>query len=147
MERGERVQLPLLLAVVLLRLAQASMRSVIKKKNKRGFSRQGKESDKSEKMEENQQPSKVFTILKKEDLFKWVLPDDTAQYANSHFNQYIPERDLTESIFTENTVPSDIAKVKKTGRIYAPFSERKERIIGIYLRHNKFPTKKFRRKY
>ena len=123
------------------------MRSVIKKKNKRGFSRQGKESDKSEKMEENQQPSKVFTILKKEDLFKWVLPDDTAQYANSHFNQYIPERDLTESIFTENTVPFDIAKVKKTGRIYAPFSERKERIIGIYLRHNKFPTKKFRRKY
>ena len=60
-----------------------------------------------------QQPSKRFTIFNQDDQFKWVLPDDTAKYANSYFNQYVQERDLKESILTENPVPSNIAEVKK----------------------------------
>ena len=60
-----------------------------------------------------QQLSKRFTIFNQDDQFKWVLPDDTAKYANSYFNQYVQERDLKESILTENPVPSNIAEVKK----------------------------------
>ena len=36
-----------------------------------------------------------------------------AKYANSHFNQYVQERDLKESILTEDPVPSNIPEVKK----------------------------------
>ena len=36
-----------------------------------------------------------------------------AKSANSYFNQYVQERDLKESILTENPVPSYIAQVKK----------------------------------
>ena len=56
-------------------------------KKTRKFLRQGKESDKSERMVENQQPSKRSTILSQDDQFKWVLPNDMAKYANTHFNQ------------------------------------------------------------
>ena len=64
-----------------------------KKKRKRrkktpSFPTQGKGSDKSDKMEK---PSKRFTILNQDDQIKWVLPDDMAKYANSHFNQYVQE--------------------------------------------------------
>ena len=41
-------------------------------------------------MEENQQPSKRFTILNHDDQFKWFLPDDVAKYANS-FNPSRPD--------------------------------------------------------
>ena len=65
-------------------------------------------------MEENQQPSKKFTILNQDDQFKWVLPDDMAKCANSHFNQYIPEQeDLKQSLLTGNPVPLNIRKIKR----------------------------------
>ena len=56
------------------------------RKKTRNFPTQGEESDKSDKME-NQQPSKRFTILNLDDQFKWVLPDDMAKHENSHLNQ------------------------------------------------------------
>ena len=61
----------------------------------------------------NQQPSKRFTILNRDDKFKWVLPDDMAKYTNSHFNQYVQEQDLKESILIENPISSNITEVKK----------------------------------
>ena len=60
-----------------------------------------------------QQPPKRFTIFNQDDQFKGALPDDMAKYANSHFNQYVQERDLKESILTKNPVPSNITGVKK----------------------------------
>ena len=36
-----------------------------------------------------------------------------AKYVNSHFNQYVQERDLKASILTENPVHSNITEVKK----------------------------------
>ena len=48
-----------------------------------------------------------------------------AKYATSHFNQYVQERDLKESILTKNPVPSNITEVKKTGQINISSSERK----------------------
>ena len=55
-----------------------------RRKKKGSVPIQGTESDRSDKME-NQQSSKRFTISNQEDQFRWVLPDDMAKYANSHF--------------------------------------------------------------
>ena len=65
---------------------------------------------------ENQQPSKRFNILNQDNQFKWVLPDDVAKYVNFHFNKYVQERDLKESILTKNPVPSNNTEVKKLER-------------------------------
>ena len=77
-------------------------------------------------MEENQQLSKIFTILTWDEQFKWVLPEDMAIYAGSNFNQCAQERDLKESILTKNPIPSYITEVKKIGGIHVPSSERKQ---------------------
>ena len=81
----------------------------------RSFPMQDKDSDIPDKME-NQQPSKRFNILNQDNQFKWVLPDDVAKYANFHFNKYVQERDLKESILTKNPVPSNNTEVKKLER-------------------------------
>ena len=44
-----------------------------------------------------------------------------AKYPNSHFNQYVEERDLKESILTENAVPSNITEVKKLDEFMSNF--------------------------
>ena len=77
-------------------------------------------------MEERQELSKIFTILTWDEQFKWVLPENMAIYADSHFNQYIQEQDLKESILTKNSIPSYITDVKKIGEIHVPSSERKQ---------------------
>ena len=98
------------------------------------FPRQGKESDKSEKLEENQQPSKQFTILNQDNQFKWILSDDVLKYANSHFSQYIQERHLMESILNENSVPSNISEVKKLDEFMSRFLKTSKHWCVPYLR-------------
>ena len=111
------IHLPPLVAVVLLRLTQLATRCVSVKrkeiKGKRNFCRWGKESDKSEKMEENQRFSRRFKILNQGNQFTWDLSDDTTIYDNSHFNQYIQWQNLYESILTKNPILSKNGQVKK----------------------------------
>ena len=35
-----------------------------------------------------------------------------AEYANHHFNSYIPDKDIEEQLLTENPVPSNLQQVK-----------------------------------
>ena len=35
-----------------------------------------------------------------------------AEYANNHFNSYIPDKDIEEQLLTENPVPSNLQQVK-----------------------------------
>ena len=35
-----------------------------------------------------------------------------AEYANNHFNSYIPDKDTEEQLLTENPVPSNLQQVK-----------------------------------
>ena len=135
----ETKELPLLLVVVLLCLAQIATKGVrIKRKQPRkktrSFPTQGKEGGKSEKME-SQEPSKRFIILN-DDRFKWVLPHDLAKYANSHFNQYVKEQDLKESILTENLVSANITEVKKLDEFMSHLLKENNQTSVCPFRHN-----------
>ena len=44
--------------------------------------------------------------------FKWNLPSSMAEYANNHFNSYIPDKGIEEQLLTENPVPSNLQQVK-----------------------------------
>ena len=52
-----------------------------------------------------------MVILKGEE-FKWNFPSSMAEYADNHFNSYIPDKDIEEQLLTENPVPSNLQQVK-----------------------------------
>ena len=53
---------------------------------------------------------KRFKVILKGEEFKWNLPSSIAEYANNHFNSYIPDKDIEEQLLTENPVPSISSK-------------------------------------
>ena len=63
------------------------------------------ESEFSEKEDDEYADFKRFRAVPKHDEFKWDLPENLAKYTNDHFNKFIPEKDLQESILAENPVP------------------------------------------
>ena len=60
---------------------------------------------------ENEIPDKRFEIVPKGQEFKWNLLSRMADYANLHFKNYIPDKDINEKILTENPVPSNLQVV------------------------------------
>ena len=63
------------------------------------------ESEFSVEEEDEYADFKRFRAVPKHDEFKWDLPENLAKYTNDHFNKFIPEKDLQESILAENPVP------------------------------------------
>ena len=53
---------------------------------------------------------KRFKVILTGEKFKWNLPSSIAEYANNHFNSYIPDKDIEEQLLTENPVPSISSK-------------------------------------
>ena len=56
---------------------------------------------------------KRFTIISESDKNKWRLPKSMVNYANTHFEEYIPNKDLKESILSFLPVPEKLDPVKK----------------------------------
>ena len=71
------------------------------------------ESEFSEKEDDEYADFKRFRAVPKHDEFKWDLPENLAKYTNDHFNKFIPEKDLQESILVENPVPLNLHPPRK----------------------------------
>ena len=56
---------------------------------------------------------KRFCTVPKHDELKWHLPENLSKYTNYHFNKFIPEKDLHESILVENPVPFNLHPPRK----------------------------------
>ena len=41
-----------------------------------------------------------------EDQFKWLLPKEMAEYVNYHFQTFLPEKGVHDSILMENLIQS-----------------------------------------
>ena len=63
----------------------------------------------------NEPPSKRkrFQALSEEAQFIWDLPAGMADYANKYLKNFVPEKDIKDSILTTNPVPSSIQGPKK----------------------------------
>ena len=70
-------------------------------------------SDESDVADVEENPIKRFKITPEEDKYKWNLPKGMAIYANTHFEEYIPDKDIKEAVLSENPVPENIDPVKK----------------------------------
>ena len=63
-------------------------------------------------MDEGKDASRFKIVTKKEER-NWELPGDLADYANTHFRDYIPINDIEEDVLTNHPVPTNILEVKK----------------------------------
>lgn len=54
-----------------------------------------------------------FEALADEKQYDYELPDEMADYLNKYMDKYVPDKDLKDSIMTENPVPSNVNKPKK----------------------------------
>ena len=75
------------------------------------YSSSSSSSSSSSTESENEIVDKRFKIVPKGEEFKWNLPSSMADYANLHFKNYIPDKDINEKILTENPVPSNLQEV------------------------------------
>ena len=71
------------------------------------------ESEFSEKEDDEYADFKRFRAVPKHDEFKWDLPENLAKYTNDHFNKFISEKDLQESILVKNPVPLNLHPPRK----------------------------------
>ena len=53
----------------------------------------------------------MLNIIPRGEGFKWNLPSSMADYANLRFKNYIPDKDISENILTENSAPLILQKV------------------------------------
>ena len=56
-----------------------------------------------------------------------------AEYANHHFNSYIPDKDIEEQLLTENPVPSNLQQVKPSQTVVTTSDHQMERFQGKIL--------------
>ena len=60
---------------------------------------------------ENEVVDQRFKIVPKGEEFKWNLPSSMADYANPHYKNYIPDKDINQNILTENSIPLNLQEV------------------------------------
>ena len=53
-------------------------------------------------------PMKRFKVMSTEDQFKWLLPEEMAEYVNDYFQISLPEKGFHDSILVENPIPSNV---------------------------------------
>ena len=49
--------------------------------------------------------------MSKGEEFKWNLPSSRADYANLHFKNHVPDKDINKKMLTGNPVPSNLQVV------------------------------------
>ena len=62
---------------------------------------------------EDEPPRKRFKIESEEDRNKWELPREMLDYVKENFENYIKEKDVKETILTDNPRPRNIKPVRK----------------------------------
>ena len=70
---------------------------------------------------------KRFMVVPTADKYKWDLPQEMADYANSYIHQYIPEKDLFDTILFENPVPNNVKNPQKLDDFVTPLLSNQDR--------------------
>ena len=60
---------------------------------------------------ENEIVDKRFKIIHKGEEFKWNFPSSMVDYANLHYKNYVPDKDINDKILMENPAPLNLQVV------------------------------------
>ena len=78
-------------------------------------------------------PMKRFKVMSTEDEFKWLLPEEMAEYANDYFQTFLPEKGAHDSILTENPIPSNVDQPQTVDDFIVPLMSKNETAIDFSL--------------
>ena len=65
-------------------------------------------------------PMTRFKVMSTEDQFKWLLPEEMAEYVNDHFLTFLPEKGVHDSILMENLIQSNVDQRKTVDDFIVP---------------------------
>lgn len=69
---------------------------------------------------------KRFKVQSVEDRYKWNLPNEMIEYVNSHFQAFLSDKGVHESILLENPIPSNVNKPQVVNEFLTPLMTKAE---------------------
>ena len=70
-----------------------------------------------------------FKVMSTEDQFKWLLPKEMAEYVNYHFQTFLPEKGVHDSILMENLIQSNVDQRKTVDDFIVPLISKNESVF------------------
>ena len=74
-----------------------------------------------------------FKVMSTEDQFKWLLPKEMAEYVNYHFQTFLPEKGVHDSILMENPLPSNLDQPQTVDDFIVPLMSKNETAVDLSL--------------
>ena len=78
-------------------------------------------------------PMKRFKVMSTEDQFKWLLPEEMAEYVNDHFQTFLPEKGVHDSILMENPIQSNVDQQQTVDDFIVPLMSKNETAVDLSL--------------
>ena len=75
---------------------------------------------------------KRFKVMRTEDQFKWLLSKEIAAYVNDHFQRFLPEKGVHDSVLMENPNPSNVDQPQTVDDFTVPLSKN-ETVVDLSL--------------
>ena len=79
---------------------------------------------------------KRFEALAEEAQYNWDLPTGMADYANKYLTNFVPEKDIKDSILTTSPVPANIQGPKKLDDLFKELLEEKKKKTELFWDSN-----------
>ena len=76
---------------------------------------------------------KVLSVMSTEDQFKWLLPEEMAEYMNEHFQTFLPEKGVHDSILMENPIPSNVDQPQAVDGFIVSLTSKNETAVDLSL--------------
>ena len=76
---------------------------------------------------------KRFKVMSSDDQFKWVLPEEMAEYVNDHLQTFLPEKGMHDAILMENPIPSNVDQPQTVDDFIVPLMSKNETAVGLSL--------------
>ena len=67
------------------------------------------------------------------DPFKWLLPEEMAEYVNDHFQTFLPEKGVHDSILMENPIRSNVDQPQTVDDFVVPLMSENETAVNLSL--------------
>ena len=74
-------------------------------------------------------PMKRFKVMSTEDQFKWILPEEMAEYVNNHFRTFLPEKGVHDS----NPISSNVDQPQTVDDFVVPLMSKNETAVDLSL--------------
>ena len=76
-------------------------------------------------------PMKRFKVMSTEDQFKWLLLEKMAEYVNDHFQIFLHQKGVPDSILLENPILSNAHRSQTVDNFIVPLTSKTETVVDL----------------